>query len=163
MASWDKRTASQLSSQREAAVRTQVADAVGPFSPFWRDRLKALGRTASSVATTQGLASLPAVGERDVCPDGDPAGGDGDRRRQPGGARDVGHPGRRAVAEQRALLDPARVGQATAERAAERTREGRLDRSGECGVEGVRPFPQLLHPAEHGDPPAGDGDGPGWG
>ena len=58
-------------------MRTQVVDAVGPFSPFWRGRLKALGRTASSVASLSGLASLPAAGERDLCPDGDPAGAAG--------------------------------------------------------------------------------------
>lgn len=77
MASWDRRTPTQLTSQRETAVRTQVVDAVAPFSPFWRDRLTALGRTAASVATPAGLASLPAAGERDVCPDGDPAGAAG--------------------------------------------------------------------------------------
>lgn len=74
MASWDRRTPKQLAAQREAAVKTQVVDAVGPFSPFWRSRLKDLGRTASQVATVAGLEQLPAVGERDVCPDGDPAG-----------------------------------------------------------------------------------------
>ena len=77
MASWDRRTPTQLTSQRETAVRTQVVDAVAPFSPFWRDRLTALGRTVASVATPAGLASLPAAGERDVCPDGDPAGAAG--------------------------------------------------------------------------------------
>ncbi len=73
MASWDRRTPSQLARTREAGVRRQVVDAVGPFSPFWRDRLTALGRTAASVATPAGLAGLAGVGERDVCPDGDPA------------------------------------------------------------------------------------------
>jgi hypothetical protein len=76
-ASWDRRPPAQLAKTREAAVRTQVVDAVGPFSPFWRSRLKALGRSASSVASLSGLASLPAAGERDVCPDGDPAGAAG--------------------------------------------------------------------------------------
>jgi hypothetical protein len=47
---------------------------VAPFSPYWRSRLKALGRTPASAATLDGLARLPAAGERDVCPDGDPAG-----------------------------------------------------------------------------------------
>ena len=76
-ASWDRRPPAQLAKTREAAVRTQVVDAVGPFSPFWRDRLKALGKSAASVATLSGLQSLPAAGERDVCPDGDPAGAGG--------------------------------------------------------------------------------------
>jgi phenylacetate-coenzyme A ligase PaaK-like adenylate-forming protein len=73
-ASWDRRPFAQLAKTREAAVRTQVVDAVGAFSPFWRGRFRALGRPASSVASLSGLASLPAAGERDLCPDGDPSG-----------------------------------------------------------------------------------------
>ena len=76
-ASWDRRPPAQLRKAREAAVRTQVLDAVAPFSPFWRGRLKALGRTPSSVASLPGLTALPAAGERDLCPDGDPAGAAG--------------------------------------------------------------------------------------
>lgn len=76
-ASWDRRPPAQLTKTQEAGVRAQVVDAVGPFSPFWRSRLEALGRTASSVAGLSGLASLPAAGERDLCPDGDPAGAGG--------------------------------------------------------------------------------------
>jgi hypothetical protein len=74
MADWDRRSPQQQSKQREAAVRTQVLHAVAPFSPYWRARLKALGRTPASSASLEGLAKLPAIGERDVCPDGDPAG-----------------------------------------------------------------------------------------
>jgi len=77
MASWDSLTTRQLAAQREDAVRTQVLDAVAPFSPFWRARLSALGRTAKDVASLTGLRDLPAVGERDVCPDGNPAGAAG--------------------------------------------------------------------------------------
>ncbi|HVM28550.1 MAG TPA: hypothetical protein VM433_12895 [Mycobacteriales bacterium] len=73
MASWDRRPPAAQDKQRAAAVRTQVVDAVAPFSPFWRERLAALGRTPASVATPEALDALPAVGERDVCPDGDPA------------------------------------------------------------------------------------------
>jgi hypothetical protein len=74
MADWDRRTKQQLAKQREAAVKTQVLDAVGPFSPYWRTRLKELGRTATASASVAGITALPAVGERDICPDGDPAG-----------------------------------------------------------------------------------------
>lgn len=74
MATWDRRTPAQLDQRRKAALREQVVDAVAPFSPWWRARLKALGRTAASVATPEGLAGVPAAGERDVCPDGDPRG-----------------------------------------------------------------------------------------
>ena len=71
---WDRRSPAAQAKTRAAALRTQVVDAVGPFSPFWRDRLRALGRTPSAVAAPEALAQVPAVGERDVCPDGDPAG-----------------------------------------------------------------------------------------
>ena len=74
MGSWDRRTPSQLSKLRESALRSQVVDAVAPFSPWWKERLKTLGRKASTFGTMEGLSSLPAVGERDVCPDGDPRG-----------------------------------------------------------------------------------------
>ncbi|MDT7572747.1 MAG: hypothetical protein QOE05_2921 [Actinomycetota bacterium] len=74
MAAWDRRTPNQLAKLREAAVRNQVVDAVAPFSPWWKARLKTLGRKAGSVGSLAGLAALPAVGERDVCPDGDPRG-----------------------------------------------------------------------------------------
>ncbi len=74
MASWDRRTAAQTRSLQEAALRRQVVDAVAPFSPWWRQRLAALGRSAEQASTSTGLADLPAVGERDVCPDGDPSG-----------------------------------------------------------------------------------------
>jgi hypothetical protein len=74
MAAWDRRTPSQLRARREAAVRAQVLHAVAPFSPYWRERLRVLGRTPAAAASLAGLAQLPAVGERDLCPDGDPAG-----------------------------------------------------------------------------------------
>ncbi len=75
--SWDRRTAKQQASAQTRALKAQVVDAVGPFSPYWRDRLKALGTTASKVATLEGVSALPAVGERDVCPDGNPSGAAG--------------------------------------------------------------------------------------
>jgi len=74
MSSWDRRTPKQLAARRVAAVRAQVVDAVGPFSPYWRERLLSLGRTPAQAGTLAGLAALPAAGERDVCPDGNPAG-----------------------------------------------------------------------------------------
>jgi hypothetical protein len=74
MASWDRRSPAAQRTQQAAALRAQVVDGVGPFSPFWRGRLAALGRAPAQIATLDALAALPAVGERDVCPDGDPAG-----------------------------------------------------------------------------------------
>ena len=72
MAAWDRRTPDQNHKQQELAVKAQVLDAVGPFSPWWRDRFAALGRTPAEAASVTGLAALPAFGERDLCPDGDP-------------------------------------------------------------------------------------------
>lgn len=72
--SWDRRTPKQQAADQAAALKAQVVDAVGPFSPYWRDRFKALGTTAAKTATLQAVSDLPAVGERDVCPDGDARG-----------------------------------------------------------------------------------------
>jgi hypothetical protein len=73
MPAWDRRTPQQQAKVRDAALRRQLRDAVGPFSPFWRERFGALRVPASSIEKAADLAKLPAVGERDVCPSGDPA------------------------------------------------------------------------------------------
>lgn len=74
---WDSRSTTQQARIQRAALKSQVVDAVAPFSPFYRARLTELGTAPSDVATVAGLAALPAVGERDVCPDGEPAGAAG--------------------------------------------------------------------------------------
>lgn len=71
---WDSGSPKQQASVQARALKMQLVDAVGPFSPFWRDRFTALGRTAAQAATVEALSTVPAVGERDVCPDGDPSG-----------------------------------------------------------------------------------------
>jgi len=71
---WDTKSTKKQQSDQASALRSQVLDAVGPFSPFWRSRFKSLGTTAAKVATPGGLFGLAAVGERDVCPDGAPTG-----------------------------------------------------------------------------------------
>ena len=73
MPTWDRRTPEQQAKVRDAALRRQLRDAVGPFSPFWRERFTALRVPAASIQTAADLTKLPAVGERDVCPSGDPA------------------------------------------------------------------------------------------
>lgn len=74
MPAWDRRTTPQRLSQQDALVKAQLVDVIGPFSPWWRARLKTLGKSSAAVASLDGLATLPAVGERDICPDGDPGG-----------------------------------------------------------------------------------------
>jgi len=70
---WDTWSDKELRDRQDALLRAQVADAVAPFGPFWRERFRALGISPSSVKSVAGLSRLPAVGERDISPDGDPA------------------------------------------------------------------------------------------
>jgi phenylacetate-coenzyme A ligase PaaK-like adenylate-forming protein len=73
MSSWDRRSPSALVKLRDQALREQIRDVVAPFSPFWKERFSEAGIKPSSVSRVRDLAKVPAVGERDVCPDGDPA------------------------------------------------------------------------------------------
>lgn len=73
MPTWDRRTPAQQAKVRDAALRRQLRDGVAPFSPFWRERFTALRIAAADIKTAGDLIKLPAVGERDVCPSGDPA------------------------------------------------------------------------------------------
>jgi phenylacetate-CoA ligase len=57
---------------QDELVRTQVR-AVATGSAFWRDRFAALGQLPGSIDSVAKLASVPAVGERDVSPTGDAA------------------------------------------------------------------------------------------
>ena len=47
--------------------------AVAADAPYWKQRFAEIGRTPDSVAGVAALESVPAVGERDVSPAGDPA------------------------------------------------------------------------------------------
>ncbi len=59
---------------QDHAVAAQVRDSVAPFSPLWRRRFSELNRRASTVNSVAALESIPAMGERDVSPTGDPVG-----------------------------------------------------------------------------------------
>ncbi|HEY3504951.1 MAG TPA: hypothetical protein VGN37_19475, partial [Actinocatenispora sp.] len=71
---WDRLSAGKLSKLQDRLVRDQVRHAVAPFSPYWKSRLAQLGKTAASIDGVAKLATVPAVGERDVSPAADPAG-----------------------------------------------------------------------------------------
>ena len=58
---------------QRSLLRAQLRTAVAPFSPYWRSRSRTAGRDLGSIEDVDGLAAIPAVGERDVCADGDPA------------------------------------------------------------------------------------------
>lgn len=70
---WDQRSAKSLASLQNELVRRQVQDSIAPFSPLWRRRFAELGRPPGAIKTVADLASVPAMGERDVSPNGDPA------------------------------------------------------------------------------------------
>lgn len=72
MAEWDKRSAKQIRSLQDELVRTQVR-AVGSSAAYWKQRFAVLGRTPGTIDGVERLATLPAAGERDVSPQGDPA------------------------------------------------------------------------------------------
>lgn len=74
MATWDRLSSGALRKLQDRLVAQQVSHVVGPFSPYWKARFAELGRRASSIDSVTAVESLPAAGERDVAPDGNPAG-----------------------------------------------------------------------------------------
>ena len=71
---WDRLSPSALGKMQDRLVAEQVRHVVGPFSPYWKQQFGLLGREPGSVDGVAALALVPAVGERDVSPTGDPAG-----------------------------------------------------------------------------------------
>ncbi|MHB8340679.1 MAG: phenylacetate--CoA ligase family protein [Mycobacteriales bacterium] len=71
---WDMRTAEEMSKRQDSEVRRQVLSAIAPFSPFWRTQFPAAGIRPATIKGAADLRRIPAVGERELCPDGDPAG-----------------------------------------------------------------------------------------
>jgi hypothetical protein len=69
---WDRRDGKQLRKLQDELVRAQVR-AVVAGSAYGKQRLAAAGRTAAAIAGAAALETVPAVGERDVSPTGDPA------------------------------------------------------------------------------------------
>lgn len=71
---WDRHSDKSVVALQNELLREQIRDSIAPFSPLWRRRFRELGRKASSIKSVEDLATLPAMGERDVSPTGDPAG-----------------------------------------------------------------------------------------
>ncbi|MCA1824335.1 MAG: hypothetical protein ABR520_01725 [Mycobacteriales bacterium] len=74
MRAWDRRTLHTQRKLRDRLIHEQVRDGVGPFSPYWREKLHELRIPQDAIRSAHDLVRLPAIGERDVCPDGDPRG-----------------------------------------------------------------------------------------
>ncbi|HEX3824028.1 MAG TPA: hypothetical protein VHV79_06160 [Mycobacteriales bacterium] len=71
---WDRHSEQSLAAMQDELVREQVSAAIAPLSPLWRRRLADFDREPSSVRSVADLETLPAIGERDVSANGDPAG-----------------------------------------------------------------------------------------
>jgi phenylacetate-coenzyme A ligase PaaK-like adenylate-forming protein len=71
---WDQHTERSLLSLQDALVRAQVRDLLAPFSPLWHYKLSELGLGPADVVSADDLEAIPALGERDISPDGDAAG-----------------------------------------------------------------------------------------
>jgi phenylacetate-coenzyme A ligase PaaK-like adenylate-forming protein len=69
---WDKHSDKARQRLQDQLVREQVR-AVAAGSAYWKQRFADLGRDPGAVTSVETLASIPAVGERDVSPSGDPA------------------------------------------------------------------------------------------
>jgi hypothetical protein len=74
VSSWDRRSAAEQTTIAEAALRSQVTDRLARFSPYWRETVRGAGVRVADLHGLADLGRIPAVGERDLCPDGDPAG-----------------------------------------------------------------------------------------
>jgi hypothetical protein len=71
---WDRHSPAAVARHQDVLVAAQVRDSIAPFSPLWRRRFTELNRPPASIRSVAALESIPAMGERDVSPTGDPAG-----------------------------------------------------------------------------------------
>jgi phenylacetate-coenzyme A ligase PaaK-like adenylate-forming protein len=69
---WDRLGDRARQRLQDQLVREQVR-AVAAGSAYWKQRFADLGRLPASVTSVDKLATVPAVGERDVSPSGEPA------------------------------------------------------------------------------------------
>jgi hypothetical protein len=71
---WDQHTEQSLRTLQNALLREQIRGSIAPYSPLWRRRFAELTRNPNGLKSVEDLASVPAMGERDVSPIGDPVG-----------------------------------------------------------------------------------------
>lgn len=70
---WASLSHKQLHKLQDRLVAQQVQHVVAPFSPYWKQRFAEIGRKASAIDSVRALDTVPAAGERDIAPDGNPA------------------------------------------------------------------------------------------
>jgi phenylacetate-coenzyme A ligase PaaK-like adenylate-forming protein len=70
---WDRHTEQSLASLRDELVRSQIRDSIAPYSPLWQRWFDELEVDPRLLLSVEDLTRLPAMGERDVSVNGDPA------------------------------------------------------------------------------------------
>lgn len=71
---WDRRAAADIARLQGRALAEQVSERLARYQPYWRETVRGSGVRAADITRREDLAVVPAVGERDLCPDGAPAG-----------------------------------------------------------------------------------------
>lgn len=74
MATWDRQSGAKIAHVQGKALAEQVSARLARYQPYWRETVRGTGLRAAAVRGLDDLTKIPAVGERDLCPDGDPAG-----------------------------------------------------------------------------------------
>lgn len=70
---WDRYTPDSLAALQDELVRDQISSRIAPYSPLWRRRFAELGYDPATARTVADVAKLPAIGEREISPNGDPS------------------------------------------------------------------------------------------
>lgn len=74
MATWDRQSGAKIAHFQGKALAEQVSGRLARYQPYWRETVRGTGLRAADVTRLEDLVKIPPAGERDLCPDGDPAG-----------------------------------------------------------------------------------------
>jgi len=72
--SWDRLSGPKIARLQGTALAEQVSGRLARYQPYWRETVRGTGLRAAEIKGLGDLAKIPPAGERDLCPDGDPAG-----------------------------------------------------------------------------------------
>lgn len=74
VATWDRGSGARIDRMQGKALAEQVSVRLARYQPYWRQTVRGTGLRAAEITGLDDLTKIPPVGERDLCPDGDPAG-----------------------------------------------------------------------------------------
>lgn len=74
MATWDRGSGAGVARMQGKALAEQVSARLARYQPYWRETVRGTGLRAAEITGLDDLPKIPPAGERDLCPDGDPAG-----------------------------------------------------------------------------------------